>query len=52
MMRYMKKCTDEYITPITYPVNLSISQGTFSNELKLAKVIPIFKSGKQQLIKK
>ena len=46
----LKKCIDEYITPITYLVNLSIRQGTFPNELKLAKVIPIFKSGNEQLI--
>ena len=46
----LKKCIDEYITPITYLVNLSIRRGTFPNELKLAKVIPIFKSGNQQLI--
>ena len=46
----LKKCIDEYITSITYLVNLSISQGTFPNELKLAKFIPIFKSGNQQLI--
>ena len=45
-----KKCIDEYITSITYLVNLSISQGTFPNELKLAKDILIFKSGNQQLI--
>ena len=46
----LKKCIDEYITLITYLVNLSIGQGTFPNELILAKVIPIFKSGNQQLI--
>ena len=46
----LKKCIDEYITPITYLVNLSIRQGTFPNELKLAKVIPIFKSCDEQLI--
>ena len=27
----LKKCIDEYITPITYLVNLSIRQGTFPN---------------------
>ena len=43
----LKKCIDKYITPITYLVNHSIRQGTFPNELKLAKVIPIFKSGNQ-----
>ena len=46
----LKKCINEYITPITYLVYLSIKQGTFPNELKLAKVIPIFNSGNQQLI--
>ena len=46
----LKKCIDECITLITYLVNLSIRQGTFPNELKLAKVIPIFKSGDEQLI--
>ena len=46
----LKKCIDEYITPIMYLVNLSIRQGTFPSELKLAKVIPIFKSGNEQLI--
>ena len=45
----LKKCIDEYITLITYLVNLSIRQGSFPNELKLAKVIPIFKSGNEQL---
>ena len=46
----LKKCIDEYTTQITYLVNLSIRHGTFPNELKSAKVIPIFKSGNQQLI--
>ena len=43
----LKKCIDEYITPITYLVILSMRQGTFPNELKLAKVILIFKSVNQ-----
>ena len=46
----LKKCMDKYITPITYLINLSVRQGTFPNKLKLAKVIPIFKSGHEQLI--
>ena len=46
----LKKCIDEYIIPITHLVNLSIRQGTFPNELKLAKIIPNFKPGNQQLI--
>ena len=46
----MKECADFYITPLTYSINLSISQGHFPSELKLAKVIPIYKSGDKQII--
>ena len=47
-----RTCIDEYIHPITYLVKLSITRGTFPNELKLAKVASIFKSDNQQLINK
>ena len=33
------------LKPLVHVLNLSISQGTFPNELKIAKVIPLFKSG-------
>ena len=46
----MKECEELYITPLTYIINLSISQGHFPDELKLAKVIPIYKSGEKQII--
>ena len=42
----LKNCIDEHITPITYIVNLLIGEETFPSELKLAKIILIFKSGK------
>ena len=32
-------------TPLTHIINLSIKTGVFSNQLKKAKVIPLFKSG-------
>ena len=44
----MKKCIDEYITPLTYLINYYIRQGIFPDELKIAKIIPIFKSGNEQ----
>ena len=44
----MKKCIDEYITPLTYLINYSIRQGIFSEELKIVKIIPVFKSGNEQ----
>ena len=46
----MKNFEEFYITPLTYIINLSISQGHFPDELKLAKVIPIYKSGDKQSI--
>ena len=46
----MKKCIDEYITPLTYLINYSIRQGVFPDELKIAKIIPIFKSGNEQCV--
>ena len=46
----MKKVEEFYITPLTYIINLSISQGHFLDELKVAKVMPIYKSGDKQSI--
>ena len=38
----MKQCVNIYITPLTHIINLSIAQGYFPDEWKVAKVIPIF----------
>ena len=38
----MKQLTNAYIVPLTHLINLSIVQGDFPNELKLAKVLPIY----------
>ena len=46
----VKKCVDSFIEPLTYLVNSSISEGIFPSELKLARVVPIFKSGDPSLI--
>ena len=46
----VKKCVDSFIEPLTYFVNSSISEGIFPSELKLARVVPIFKSGDPSLI--
>ena len=35
--------------PVTYIINLSIKQGIFPDNLKIAKVIPIFKQGSRLL---
>ena len=41
----IKDTSDLLLLPLTHLLNLSITQGVFPDELKLAKVIPIFKSG-------
>ena len=40
----MKQLTNEYVIHLTHLINLSIVQGDFPSELKLAKVLPICKS--------
>ena len=46
----MKMLTKVYIKPLTYLINISIKQGIFPEELKMANVIPIYKSDDKQLI--
>ena len=40
-----KKSIDNYIMPLTHVINKSLKEGVFPSELKLAKVVPIFKAG-------
>ena len=40
-----KQCIDYYVVPLAYVINMSLMEGIFPSELKLAKVVPIFKSG-------
>ena len=40
-----KQSIDSYIEPLKCLINRSFSDGIFPNELKLARVVPIFKSG-------
>ena len=42
-----KECVNGYIEPLTYLINTSFTEGVFSIELKLARVVPIFKIGNQ-----
>jgi len=39
------KTIDQIVNPITHIINLSLQTGIFPNEMKCAKVIPIYKSG-------
>ena len=41
----LKKTYDSFIQPLTHVLNISITNGVFPNELKVARVVPLFKSG-------
>ena len=45
-----KKCVDGYLAPLTYILNMCIRQGIFPRELKLARVMAIYKSSSKQSI--
>ena len=36
---------DSYIEPLTFLINSSLTTGVFPSELKLVRVVPIFKAG-------
>ena len=41
----IKSTYTAFIEPLTHVFNLSLTQGVFPNELKVARVVPLFKSG-------
>jgi hypothetical protein len=43
--KIIKLTYDCFLTPLTHVLNVSFSHGFFPNELKIAKVLPLFKSG-------
>ena len=45
-----KACMVGFIEPITYLINESLTSGVFPSELKLARAVPIFKSGDPSLL--
>ena len=46
----VKKVSKHIIMSLTYLINKSIEQGIFPDELKVAKVFPIYKSGDKKCI--
>ena len=48
-MSLIKDSIDKIIFPITGIINLSITSGIVPNQLKIARVIPLFKSGEQDI---
>ena len=46
-----KQCIDiDYVVPLTYVIDMSLMEGIFPSELKLAKVVLIFKSGESDKV--
>ena len=43
--KLVRDCASEISSPITYIINLSLSSSTVPSDWKMAKIIPIFKSG-------
>ena len=50
--KLLKACNQEICKPLTLIVNQMLSTGIFPDYLKTAKVIPLFKNGKQELLDK
>ena len=44
-MKIIKAVVHCILKPLTYVCNISLSSGVFPDELKIAKVIPLFKRG-------
>ena len=40
--KMLKQTMKEVATPLAHIVNLSLSHGIFPNDMKLAKIVPIF----------
>ena len=49
-MLIIKKVIDNIVRPLTYICNLSFQKGIFPNNMKTAKVVPIFKNGDKHCI--
>lgn len=47
-MNVVKKVIHCILKPLTYICNLSFQTGTFPDEMKIARVFPIYKSGKKE----
>lgn len=48
--KIIKSCTDELIKPLTSIINSSLLSGTFPEQLKISKVIPIYKSQNKMIV--
>ena len=47
--KLLKSTIDEILIPLTHIINLSMQSGTVPEKMKIAKIIPIYKSGKKDI---
>ena len=47
----VEQCSKLYVKPLRHALSLSIRQGVFPNDLKLAEVLPIYKSDDKHQLK-
>ena len=48
--KVVKQTYRSFITPLTHIINLSLTHGIFPDQLKTARVVPIFKAGDSSLV--
>ena len=48
-MTLLKKVIDNIVYPLTYICNKSFTEGTFPDDMKTARVIPLFKTGEKNV---
>ena len=46
----VKATINSFIVPLTHVLNLSITMGVFPNEMKIAKVLPLFKNSNSMIL--
>ena len=47
--KLLKSTIDEILIPLTHIINLSIQSATVPEKIKIAKIIPIYKSGEKDI---
>ena len=48
--KIVKIVMDEIVCPLTTIFNISLQRGEFPNQLKIAKIVPIYKSDDKELV--
>ena len=47
--KLLKSTIDEILIPLTHIINISMQSGTVPEKMKIAKIIPIYKSGEKDI---